>query len=305
MENFQTFSREVFEILINEMEMLNIEVAIPLISENQFVGLLGFGRKRLRGVYDMEDVSALKLLSGRAADAILNFETVDKLRERETLALIGEMTAGIAHEIKNPLGAIKGAADNLTGTSFPKDIRKFSTIITEESSRLDRIVKQFLIYARPAEASIEEADLVRLTQRCRELFLSESKADAFSVRVTGTEDSIMALVDPDFFKQVFYNIAGNSFEAKQDGTIQLSVTQNHGQAEVKFSDNCGGMVRDIADKVFNPFFTTKHEGTGLGMAIVKKLVRLMNGNIYINTRLKQGTDIILVFPQKAEARRGA
>ncbi len=300
LENFGSFARETMEELVAEMDRLHVEVAVPLIADTESVGLLCFGKKRFGGVYDMDDVGALKLLAGRTASAIANIAAISRLREKENLALIGEMTASIAHEIKNPLGVIKGAADTLLLNAADDKTRKFSGMVVDESARLDRIVRQFLQFARPAEAALSAMDCAASSRRCCELFLAEDARNRFSIRVTGAETPLIARADPDFFKQIFFNLAKNSREARSDGEFVVSFEENAASLTIVFSDNCGGMPEETAERVFDPFFTTKTDGTGLGMAIVKKLVSLMGGVVSVHARAGQGTDIRVSLKREGE-----
>ncbi len=280
--------------LIREFDELGMEALIPLSTGSEIFGLLFFSRKRLGGVYDPDDLEAIHLLATRAAAAIANFETSESLKEKEHLARVGEMTAVIAHEIKNPLGVIRSAAEKLS--SLSGQVPQLPAMIIEEASRLDGIVRSFLVYARPQSAQLETVEVRKLLGRCAELFLSESRANIFSIKLPDSAMTLQADLDPDLFKQVFYNIIHNSLDARPDGEVKIIVETCDQEVRIAFSDNCGGMKKETLNNIFQPFFTTKTTGTGLGMAIVKKLVLAMKGKIYISSENGTGTTVNISFP---------
>ncbi|MFH0920351.1 MAG: ATP-binding protein [Fibrobacterota bacterium] len=278
---------------LDALETLGMEALLPLRSGDAFFGFLAFAKKRFGGVYDRGDLAALALTAGRAAAHMAALESLAALKEREHLARMGEMTAAVAHEIKNPLGAIQGAADRLADNNDPT---RFIALIRDETRRLDAIVRSFLGYARPADPSPEVVDLVRLSERCAELFRMESRAATFALEITTEARPLSTRIDPDFFKQIFFNIASNSLEARADGRLAVTLQSRDGFIRIDFVDDCGGMSAEARERAFQPFFTTKARGTGLGMAIVRKLVERMNGNIYIESVAGKGTLLRLTFP---------
>jgi len=280
---------------LNALEQLGMEALVPLLSGETLFGFLAFAKKRFGGVYDRDDLAALTLTAGRAAAHMAALESLAAFKEREHLARMGEMTATVAHEIKNPLGAIQGAADRLAeGNGDPA---RFIALIRDETRRLDAIVRSFLGYARPADPIPEVVDLVRLSEKCAELFGMESRSARFTVSVTAGARPLFARIDPDFFKQIFFNIASNSLEARADGRLVITLQPGEGRVNIGFEDDCGGMSGEARERAFQPFFTTKAQGTGLGMAMVRKLVERMDGNIYIESVPGKGTLLGLAFPR--------
>jgi signal transduction histidine kinase len=289
LEIMHGFSREEGEALVRGLEEIGMEAAVPLHAGGETLGLLLFARKRFGGVYDPEDLNALRLLASHVSVAISNFETFEALKEKEQMAFAGEMTALIAHEIKNPLGVIRSASEQL---SVPGSAAaKLAGMIGEEAERLDRIVRTYLQYIRPLEAELADMDPVKLAARCRELFISEAGASKFTINIIRPEENLWVMLDADLFKQVFYNIAGNSLEARADGALDVLFEKRNNGVDLVFRDNCGGMNAETLAKIFRPFYTTKAKGTGLGMAIVKKCVFAMKGNIYISSEEGAGTVI--------------
>lgn len=296
LEQYARFTPETLARLISGMEALHSEAVLPLVAEGETLGFLCFARKRFSGVFDMEDISGLKLLAGRAAMAVMSINRIRELKERENLALVGSMTAGIAHEIKNPLGAIKGAADHLVPSLSGEKERALALVIADEAGRLDRIVRDFLYFARPLPSSAEKVELSALAVRCRELFLAEAATDRFTLTVSSSGGNALVRIDPDLFKQVFFNLAKNSLEADPAGRLDVVLTDAGGRIRAEFGDTCGGMAPDALEKAFTPFNTTKAQGTGLGLSIVKKLVSLMNGEIYISSVKGKGTNVTIDLP---------
>gem|GEM_PF-5003464 len=284
---------------ISDMEEVGIEAVVPIAAEGVIYGLLGFSRKRFGGVYDPDDLETFRLLAARTAVAIAIHISSAKIAKREHLAVIGEMTAMIAHEIKNPLGAIKAAAEQISMHKNEAECEKLTIMIREEVERLDTTIKTYLAFARPISIESEEIDIVKLTVRCAELFRNEANESNFEV-VVKSEKEIKVAIDPDAYRQLFFNLAKNSLEAKTNGKLNVTFIEDKRAVSVIFEDNCGGMSLEVIEKLFNPFFTTKTGGTGLGMAICKKIATAMDGKLFVSSTAGYGTKFTLELPQKQE-----
>ncbi|MBL8028130.1 MAG: hypothetical protein JNL74_17035 [Fibrobacteres bacterium] len=291
-EQWGTRSEREVKKLISDMDESGIEAAVPIEAEGVLYGLLAFSRKRFGGVYDPEDLNTFRLLAGRTAVALAIQASSAKLAEREHLAEIGEMTAMIAHEIKNPLGAIKGAAEQMEGRNNDSESLKLSAMIKEEALRLEATIRTYLAFARPVSVSPEDVDVVKLAGRCSELFMNEAKSSLFSVGVDKV-NPIKINIDPDGFRQIFFNIAKNSLEAKSDGSLKISFYDSADSLSVIFEDNCGGMTPETVEKLYKPFYTTKANGTGLGMAVCRKIAAAMNSKLSVSSKQGVGTKFVL------------
>ena len=219
-----------------------------------------------------------------------------QLRRAEHLAALGTMASGLVHEIKNPLASICGAVEFLKegGLVLPEGERLLA-IISREAQRLDKLVTDFLLFARPKKGEVERVFLTKLLQQIEEeLSLREGKR--FSLRIS-LPQGLYFWGEEAQLKQVFLNLFLNSLEAKPEGRVELEVsyTRNDDQVFLLVKDNAGGIPPEIRERIFEPFFTTKPQGTGLGLAVVYSLVKNWEGDISCEVS-NGGTLFRLTFP---------
>jgi signal transduction histidine kinase len=232
-------------------------------------------------------------------------EAQAKLEQTQRLSMMGQMAAGVAHEIRNPLASIKGAADIL-GTDLPPGSQKrhFADMIGKEIRRLDNTVKEFLEFARPQpfRFSPEKPGDI-LAQTLRQM---ESQMTAASIVLEKNIPSFNEHVraDPQKMRQVFINLILNAIAATPRGgkiTVVLGQrTEDHSKFwEVKISDTGSGIAAEYLEKIFEPFFTQKTTGSGLGLAIVKSIVQQHDGRIEVASVVGSGSTFTVVLPVKA------
>ena len=234
-----------------------------------------------------------------------------EMRRKEWLANLGEMSAGMAHEIRNPLGALAGAMQMLRKEAAADETdRRLMDIAIREATRLDTIVTEFLLYARPPALNLAEHDINKILAETLHLVQHEARTRKKMAIVTSLAGgSLLAQVDQDQMRQVFWNLATNAFDAMPDGG-QLSITTGcrHVDAggrkgdviEIAFEDTGEGIAKDNLDKIFLPFFTTKKEGSGLGLAAVHRIVDLHGGWIKVESRPQQGTRFVVCLPRSGD-----
>ena len=234
-------------------------------------------------------------------------ELEEEMRRKEWLASLGEMSAGMAHEIRNPLGALAGAMQMLRKDAVEDETnRRLMDIAIREATRLDNIITEFLQYARPPALNLAEHDLNKVLAETLDLVQHEARTRSKIKIVTSlAAGALLALVDQDQLRQVFWNMATNAFEAMPDGG-QLTISTNcrHVDAggrkgdviEVAFQDTGEGIPTQNLDKIFLPFFTTKKEGSGLGLAAVHRIVDLHGGWIKVESRECQGSRFVVCMP---------
>ncbi|MCL4536024.1 MAG: ATP-binding protein [Nitrospirae bacterium] len=223
-----------------------------------------------------------------------------KMAERERLAVIGEMASVLAHEIRNPLGSIKGFAQYLKEQNT--DNRTQSTdsldIIVSESKRLEELTEDLLMYARPIEVGLQEFDIGELVNEIvTAINKSEGNAKRIDMKVfVPSELNIKS--DRDKLKQVMMNIIHNSMDAvDSDGIIEIKAENINNKVTMTIKDNGCGMNKETRDNAFKPFFTTKTKGTGLGLAIVDKLTKSIGGEIKMESEPQKGTVFKIVMPK--------
>jgi two-component system sensor histidine kinase HydH len=225
------------------------------------------------------------------------------MEEKERLAVMGEMASVLAHEIRNPLGSIKGFAQYLMeknkepvpqNTDTGKD---YLNIIVSEAKRLETLTEDLLIYAKPVEVRIAEFDLNELTKEIIHSLYppGEAKRDvSFEMSVP---DNITIKSDKEKLRQIITNIIQNSIDAvKESGTVSVKAEKTNDKIIIIISDNGCGMDSDTKAKAFKPFFTTKAQGTGLGLAVVEKLTKSIGGTVELESEPQKGTVFRIIIP---------
>jgi two-component system sensor histidine kinase HydH len=225
----------------------------------------------------------------------------EQLHQAERLAALGEMVAAVSHEIKNPLGIIRSTAELLAVRPDADDTqRKLSTVITEESTRLNRIVTEFLDFARPQVPRSQECDLREIIEKNLYFLKPELEKKGITVKDNLDKRSITLLADHELLYRAFLNIFINSIQSIGDGgKIDVSVEQLRDQYRIEIQDNGCGISRENLKKIFNPFFTTKDKGSGLGLPIVRKIIEGHQGSITIDSEEGQGTKVKVLLPRSA------
>jgi PAS domain S-box-containing protein len=232
--------------------------------------------------------------------------TQQRLIQREKLASLGEMAAGVAHEIRNPLGGIKMATRLLSSAEFSggRIPQEMAQSVLSGIGEIEQIIADLLDYARETRLDYQEYPLSLILAPVVTTAAAEGQARGVQVTATGLGDDIVATVDGPRLRQVFANVMKNALEATErhpQGRIAVRLSQGEATAVVEVADNGVGIAPEQRDKIFLPFFTTKPTGTGLGMAIVKKIMDLHGGEIEIDSRPNQGTTVRLIIPRAALA----
>ena len=214
--------------------------------------------------------------------------------EREKSALLEEMATGLAHEIRNPLGSIKGAAQYLQLESENADSRKLFDVIIEEVDRLNRVVSQFLNYAKPYKLTLKKQNINHVIEKAVSLIRASNFEDPIKVETDLNPDLPLVEVDAEQMIQVIFNMAFNAIEAMPGGgtlVIRTSrIESDKGDAVgIAIRDTGKGIRKEEIPHIFKPFFTTRDRGTGLGLAICRRIVTNHGGYIRVKSILGQGS----------------
>jgi two-component system sensor histidine kinase PilS (NtrC family) len=236
----------------------------------------------------------------------------EELRRREWFAKIGEMSAGMAHEIRNPLGGLAGALQMLRrDPTLDAENARLMDIATKEATRLNAIVTEFLRYSRPPDLNLKECDLRGLVNETVELIRHDGPVqDAQDVVVHHDPHLPLIQADPDKLKQVFWNLATNALQAMPSGgrltisTARRRVTSGEKSGEiveVAVQDTGMGIKREHLNTIFLPFFTTKKDGSGLGLATAQRIVDQHGGWIRVESEEGKGARFVVCLPVQAGA----
>jgi PAS domain S-box-containing protein len=233
-----------------------------------------------------------------------------RLRRAESLAALTTLTAGVAHEIKNPLGSIGIHLELMKKEMNGKEqietrkVRENLLVIKEEVDRLNRIVMDFLFTVRPMNAELSYDDLNRVVQDLLEFMRFELAEAGITLETEFMKPSPQILMDERYMKQAVLNLLKNAISAMPEGgKLKVQTEQKGNEFCLMIRDTGVGIPEENMDKIFEPYFTTKDFGSGLGLTLVYKIVKEHLGDIEINSKVGEGTSITLSFPIPQKEKR--
>lgn len=235
-----------------------------------------------------------------ASDLTLFKEEQRRLHQQEKLASLGQMAAGIVHEIKNPLTSIKGFSQLCTAKARDDQLKEYVRMIEHAADQANRIVSDFLSFARPAPSYLKECSLNEIIKSMR-CILEGLTAKKVAIKYILSREDYKIRADVNQLKQVVLNIVKNAIEAMEQTphpelTIETGLNKTRKQVFLRITDNGVGMSKEDQLKVGTPFYTTKDNGTGLGLSICYQIIKAHNGNIDIKSRPDKGTSVTIPFP---------
>lgn len=225
-----------------------------------------------------------------------------KVRANDRLMAVGEMSASIAHEIRNPLAAISGSVQILKSElKVEESNEKLMSLIIKESDRLTSLLNDFLSYSRIDKPNFAKIELCHLITEVVEILYHHPRYnDKITINIEADKSIVYVIGDEGMLKQLLINLATNALEAIDPAcgviTIQLVVHSDSGSAELFISDNGSGMSPEIISSIYKPFFSTKDKGTGLGLAIVHRICSALKIPINISSQPAEGTSIVVELP---------
>ena len=292
-----------------------------VLVELEYFGILsplGTSGRALASVYDWYQIFFKLMITTVACFAVaflssLLSEQTRKSREElrameshvkrvEKMAAIGEMAAGLAHEIKNPLASLTGSIQLLKeDMRYDPDHARLMQIILREADRLSSLASNFLYYARPPAGKIEPIELDRALLETAELFEKDGSNNGRISTIKKISPNVWITMDPGHLHQILWNLLLNAAEAiDNEGQIVIEMFPlKHRNACVKVSDNGCGMSQETLKSIFDPFFTTKSNGTGLGLSIVHRILEANDAWLNVESELNKGTTVTLNFKQIA------
>jgi two-component system, NtrC family, sensor histidine kinase HydH len=229
-------------------------------------------------------------------------QLVDKLHQSERMASLGEMIASVSHEIKNPLGIIRSTADLLEKKVIQFEPQnQLASVIREEADRLNRIVTEFLDFARPQIPKIDQVRIETILEKNLHFLDPELARRRITVQKDFIPGSQTVPVDQDLLYRAFLNILLNAVQAMSEGgRIGIKVRYLSREAIIEIKDSGPGLSEEERAKAFQPFFTTKEKGSGLGLAIVKNIIEAHHGTIQMVNSESGGTSVVITLPTKTK-----
>jgi signal transduction histidine kinase len=248
------------------------------------------------------------LFIARRAESIITararerYKLEEQLYQSERLAALGEMIAGVSHEIRNPLGIIRSTAELLDSRVQEDKLKRFSSIIVEESTRLNDILTEFLDFARPKTLRPAPCKIEDILNRNLSVMEAECQRLGIDIQRYYHAGDCCLEADHDLLYRAFVNIFANSLQAMPEGgmlIVRTSIANGRdgvSLVEIQIQDTGMGIPGEAMKKIFNPFFTTREKGTGLGLAIVQTIIDNHNGEIEVVSQAGKGAAIIIRLP---------
>ncbi|MGA8753498.1 GAF domain-containing protein [Candidatus Deferrimicrobium sp.] len=292
--------------------------AVPLVAKGEARGAIYVDNLFLGRTISDEDIQVLTMFASNASLAMENASlyeslehaldtvrtTQDRLVQSEKLMALGEMAARIAHEIKNPLTAIGGFARRIASPRAgggARSLERYAQIILKEVQRLERIIDETLYFSREMVPAFRNVNLNTEIHDVLSMFREELEEARITTVVDLSPDLPSISADPDQIRQVVWNLVSNAIQAVGGNGILTAATHIADPAEgigvvLEVSDTGGGIPHDVVHNIFNPFFTTKAKGTGLGLPIVHAIVEKHGGTIHLDNREGTGVAFSIFLP---------
>ncbi len=295
--------------LMQELEMATIRTIERKKNENKVISVK---TEKGKTIYMDLSTSLLKKEDGSYYGAICSFNDIterkvleNNLVRMDRLASVGQFAAGLAHEIRNPLTGIKTGIQvikNREKTRGEVENSELMEGLTYEIDRINSLVTDLLDFSKPKQTMQEKENIMEVIRKVLELAKKEIFTKEITVEVRPEGSPLYVFADKGQIEQIFLNIVTNGIEAMEPkGTLLIriaSIVKNGRQMiQTEFIDDGQGIEEEHLDKIFNPFFTTKAKGTGLGLVVVAKLIEENKGKISIDSKVNQGTKITILLPE--------
>jgi two-component system, NtrC family, sensor kinase len=296
-----------------KMGDLEAEISVPIISKGKLIGILNLGHKEGKEIYSSEDLELLSTLANQAAIAIENArlyenlkQSQDTLRRADRLSSLGLLTAGLAHEIRNPLVAIRTFTQLLPERYNDADFREgFQGLALKEVDRICGLINDLLSFARPSRPNVAEESMNEVVDGIARILETEAKEKSVEITRDFGLNLPKVWIDREQMKQVFMNLILNAIQAmREGGSIFISTrlvsrdeAGHSGQfVQVEVRDTGIGIPPENLDRIFDPFFTNKDEGSGLGLSISHQIVQEHGGYVTVESKLGVGTTFFINLP---------
>jgi signal transduction histidine kinase len=272
---------------------------------NRLIGILCVGPKTPPGDFSRPEMAFIGSLTPQAGIALENAMLYKEQRERfrrmiraDRLATIGELAAGAAHEIRNPLTAIKSSLQYLESRFQEEKEKKLLAIALQETDRIDEILAALLSFSRPSDIKKEQVDLGVTLEESLALISFQARSAGVEVETKFPAGPVFLNGDKSQVKQLFLNIFLNAIQAMEGGgkLVCEILPLANGKILTRIIDTGEGIPEENMDKIYDPFFTTKKGGTGLGLSICYSVVKSHQGEIEVRSRVGEGTTVLVTLP---------
>ena len=230
-------------------------------------------------------------------DETEKIELQQKVEHQQALNVVGQMAASIAHEIRNPLTSLKGFTD-LLKIDATEDAQMYLSVIDSELQRMEQILSELLMLSKPANFNMELLEIDKVVQHVIDLMMPDALMKNVMIQFNSPPGNVLIEGNQNRLKQVILNLIKNAIESMYNGgTVKVEMCVNSGSIlELSITDEGSGMTNETIENLFQPFYTTKTTGTGLGLPFVKKVIEEHDGEIVIESELKKGTRFSLHLP---------
>jgi PAS domain S-box-containing protein len=226
----------------------------------------------------------------------------EQAKRNEKLTAMGELASGVAHEIRNPINSIGMIAQRLNKEFIPSEDKEeyaaITNLLRNEVTRINRIISQFLNYAKPLELEKKNINLKNFFEEIYQLFVDQAKKKGINLKVESRDDDT-GYFDPALLKQALMNIIQNAMDATpQNGIVSLKCQFSDQELMIIASDNGTGVPSDLQKRIFDLYYTTKKDGNGLGLSISQKIISEHAGRIELQSQINKGTTFTIILPRK-------
>lgn len=271
---------------------------VPVVVDEKIVGTLTIDKASDEFSIE-DDIRILTIIAAIVAQRVKIQQMIDSLVQSERLATLGKLATTVAHEVRNPLGGIRGAAQllQLEGESN-SEIQEYIQVIIKEVDRLNRVVEQLLVSGNPRTAGVRPSDIGDLIDNSLSICQSELVRDNICVEKYLADDCPPVSMNGDGMTQVLLNLFRNAIESMEDGgilTVRTVYNATNQTVQIYIKDTGRGIPPDVASRLFDPFYTTKQKGTGLGLAISQQIVEEHGGTIEVDVTEPQGATFIITL----------
>ena len=284
------YEKDLTRTLVLEESFVGKEYLESITNSNERVllgdtfVLRGEGKKIIGAMLTVQDITEQKLMEA-------------KIRQAEKFKVLGQMAAGLAHEIRNPLTSIRGFLQLRCLRGEDQSEKGFIQIMLEEIDRVNKLLSEFLVLAKQVPPRKELHSLKTLLTKVVALISSEATLMNITVRINVPELLPLLAIDSEQIKQVIINVTQNAMEAMpKGGTLDIHVLNQYGQVKIYLTDTGDGIDSRILNKIYDPFYTTKEAGTGLGLSLCQRIIENHAGKFELDSIVGEGTKVTITLP---------